>query len=452
MEHHRLVIPEDIWKELIDYVLQDSDEHLAFLQVGYAKHGNGARLMALSLVKVPDSALHSGSHVLGLSLSLDALIEIMNDARRAGRFLVEVHSHPFSTKGVQFSQTDLEGQAELYEYLVDVYGDIVYGALVAGSESVDGLVWRGEDDPTPIDEIVVLGDTISTFVTTSGTRTAPEIVRLHDRQVLALGEEGQRLLASARVAVVGVGGIGSLVVQQLAHLGVGAIALIDGDTVEETNLNRLAGATADDIGRLKVTVLADLALRVNPRLRITEIASELRDPAALAAAVEADVLFGCVDTDSGRLIMNELALAHYIPYIDIGVGIEANEGRIQDAGGRVLVWLPNRPCLLCANEIDTRVAAEELENEQQRAFRREHGYVAGQYVPEPSVMSLNATLASLAVTSFLGLLTGVMAAPFYTYYDFLEQKVGHRVVSRDPRCIPCSARGLGDKVHIERYS
>ena len=154
---------------------------------------------------------------------------------------------------------------------------------------------------------------------------------------------------------------------------------------------------------------------------------------------------GCVDTDSGRLILNELAVTHAIPYIDCGAGIVAPGGSIQAAGGQVIVWMLGRPCLLCCGEIDRAIAAEELESPEQRAFRRREGYVAGADVPEPAVMSLNGTIGSLAVTEFLALVTGFRPANHYTCYDMVEQRVGPRKVTRDARCFTCSIEGSGDE-------
>src|SRR5439155_10963135 len=107
---------------------------------------------------------------------------------------------------------------------------------------------------------------------------------------------------------------------------------------------------------------------------------------------------------------------------------------------RVVVWVPGRPCLLCAREFSPRVAAEELESPKERKFRRDHGYVIGanNSIKEPAVISLNGTVASLAVTEFLALVTGFRAPRFYTYYDLLEGRVGPRIVSSGSRCTTCS--------------
>ena len=97
-------------------------------------------------------------------------------------------------------------------------------------------------------------------------------------------------------------------------------------------------------------------------------------------------------------------------------------------------------------------AAAELESDEQRAFRRREGYVTGADVPEPAVISLNGTVASLAVTEFLALVTGFRPAKHYTYYDMLDQRVGPRLVERDPRCFTCSLEGIGDGANLARFS
>ena len=141
-----------------------------------------------------------------------------------------------------------------------------------------------------------------------------------------------------------------------------------------------------------------------------------------------------------------------VPYIDCGVGIDAPDGTIREAGGQTIVWVPGRPCLLCGGEIDRTIAAEELEGPEQRGFRLRHGYVAGTTVPEPAVMSLNGVIASLAVTEFLALVAGFRPSNHYTYYDMLEQRVGPRLVQRAPACVACSLEGVGGQADLERFS
>ncbi len=91
------------------------------------------------------------------------------------------------------------------------------------------------------------------------------------------GEEGRRVLAGLRVGVAGVGGVGSILVEFLARLGVGGLVLVDYDVLKEENLNRSLGARREDVGRPKIEYLARVArLRHRPRLSYGDISCERR--------------------------------------------------------------------------------------------------------------------------------------------------------------------------------
>ena len=445
-----LVIADELWHQLRDHVLADGDEHVAFVLAKAA----GERLLARETILIPDDKLERQWD--SVSLRSSALLDVMNTAVRKGLALVEAHSHPLSVGEVDFSLIDDRGQEELVAYLSDVMPGQPYGAIVIGQDAIRGKVWRA-GEAGPMTRIVVTGEVLHQW---PGDGTPPAAGlgaglkdrQRHDRQVLALGGPGHAWVSGTRVAIVGLGGIGSIVALELAHLGVQDIVMIDADVVEESNLGRLAGATPGDVRRAKVSVAAEHVSRINPRIHVTPLQANLREESAIKAAASADVLFGCIDTDSGRLILNELALAHMVPYIDCGVGIDAPDGTIREAGGQTIVWVPGRPCLLCGGEIDLTIAAEELESPEQQGFRRRHGYVAGTTVPEPAVMSLNGVIASLAVTEFLALVAGFRPSNYYTYYDMLEQRVGPRLVQRAPAYVACSLEGAGGQADLERFS
>ena len=441
-----LVIAEGMWRDLRDHLLADGDEHVAFLLARTA----GERLLARDAILVPDQDLEARGRAV--SLNLPALLGVMNAAARRGLALVEAHSHPLSAGEVRFSPTDEQGQAEMAAYLSGVIPGRPYGALVFGRNAVRGTIWR-DGAPAPLASITVHGGVLERWRGDGSPArvAAAEGHERHDRQVLAFGEAGHARIAAARVAVVGLGGIGSIVSLELAHLGVRDLTLIDDDAVEESNLNRLAGAAEADAGRPKVEVATEYARRTNPAVRVTALRANIRDRRALAAAASADVLFGCVDSDSGRLILNDLAVSHLLPYVDCGVGITASGGGIAEAGGRVVVWTPGRPCLLCCREIDLAAAAGELESPEEREFRQRRGYVGGVDVPAPAVISLNGAVASMAVTEFLALVAGFRAPGHYTYYDMLDRRASPRLVRPAPGCVACALEGAGDEAGLERY-
>ena len=86
-----------------------------------------------------------------------------------------------------------------------------------------------------------------------------------------IGREGQERLAEGRVLIIGCGGLGSPVAMYLAAAGVGTIGLMDGDVVDETNLQRQVIHFTADVGKPKVTSAADKLRAINPHIRIIEI-------------------------------------------------------------------------------------------------------------------------------------------------------------------------------------
>lgn len=460
---NKLVIPAVTWNSLRKHLLQDTNEHFAFGLAGYATIDHSYTLLVRDLILVQDSDLMTGNSHYGLSIDLEILLDVMNKANREDLVIVEAHSHPFSHDTVGFSGLDLSGQREFVTYLRDVSPGKPYAAIVLGQQAVTGSLWLPtKKRPLPIHEIRIPAASVqiicasnrrlnNSHVESSNAQQRRPDSSYH-RQVLAFGDKGQYQLGQITVGIVGLGGIGSIVALELAYLGVTRFVLADDDVVETTNLNRLVGAATKDVGEPKVMVSKRLIKSVKRNAKVTGLQVSVRSSKALRALKSADIIIGCVDSDAGRMILNELALGHMIPYLDCGAGINVHNGEIVEAGGRVVVWVPGRPCLLCAREFIPRIAAEELESREEREFRRKYGYVSGADVKEPAVISLNGTIASLAVTELLALVTGFRASRHYTIYDMLQQEVAHRTVYKDRECIACALEGLGDMSRIERYS
>ena len=272
-----LAVAGDLWRGLRNHLLDAAGERVAFLLVRPA----GERLLARGMLPIPDSDLgHRSAH--GVSLRLPALLGAMNAAAARGLALIEAHSHPLSEGRVRFSRTDELGHEEMVAHMSAVAPERPYGALVLGPNAVHGRVWR-DGEPSAIGAVTVLGPTIErwpgdgTPAAAAARSTGAEGAVRHDRQVRAFGEDGQARIAETRVAIAGLGGIGSLVAMQLAHLGVRHLVLVDDDLAEETNLNRLAGAGASDTGRAKVAVAAEYARKANPEARVLPLQANIRD-------------------------------------------------------------------------------------------------------------------------------------------------------------------------------
>ncbi len=133
-----------------------------------------------------------------------------------------------------------------------------------------------------------------------------------------LGPESERIFAEARVAIVGLGGGGSHIAQQLAHLGVGHFRLIDPKAIKDRNLNRTVGATAEDvrIKTPKVKIAERTISSIRPWAEIEIAKTEWQQADHLIR--DAHIIFGCVDGYRQRMYLESAARRFCLPYIDIG--------------------------------------------------------------------------------------------------------------------------------------
>lgn len=171
--------------------------------------------------------------------------------------------------------------------------------------------------------------------------------RLDDRQRqryarhLALpevGEGGQARLLAARVAVIGVGGLGNPCLLYLAAAGVGTLGLIDGDRVERSNLQRQILFGEEDVGRLKVARAAAALARVNPEIRLVEHPVMLSSANALELLRGYEVVVNGCDNFPTRYLVNDACQRLGLPLVDASLaGFE----------GRVAVYAPGQGCYRC---------------------------------------------------------------------------------------------------------
>ena len=165
----------------------------------------------------------------------------------------------------------------------------------------------------------------------------------YDRNIRFFGKEGQERLANASATIVGVGGLGTHVVQQLALLGVGRLVLIDHEELDETNFNRYVGVRHDDPvpGTLKVTVGERIVHDINPGTVVASIPEQLATESSFAAILNSDYVIGCLDNEGSRLILTELCQAYSKPYFDLASDIIAEDGVY---GGRICVSWNGEGC------------------------------------------------------------------------------------------------------------
>lgn len=275
-----------------------------------------------------------------------------------------------------------------------------------------------------------------------------------DRNVRFFGAEGQEKLRATRAVVVGAGGLGSQVIQQLALLGVGQITAIDHETLDATNLNRYVTAERTDLipCASKVDIAARLVRRIDPAVNFLAVPKPLISRESFDALKQATVVFGCLDSDGPRFVLNEFCAAYQLRLIDLASDILPGPPMVY--GGRVAVVWDRPGCLHCLDLLDMKEVERDLETAGQREQRRKIYGVDRDDLDEkgPSVVSINGVVASLGVTEFMLATTGIRPPNrLTTYYG----NTGKVVVSMDapvPDCYYCnSIHGAGDAAEVYRY-
>jgi molybdopterin/thiamine biosynthesis adenylyltransferase len=296
---------------------------------------------------------------------------------------------------------------------------------------------------------VIVGKTILRIsLGPAGEREALPPTDVYDRQVRAFGREGQQALARTTVAIIGAGGTGSACGEMLARLGVGRAILIDDDSLELSNVSRVFGSTPAGVGKAKVDLLAAWMRRINPAMKVQPHAVNLAGHVSLLK--EADIVLSCTDTETSRSLANQFASQFLRPLVDLGNRIDASEGRVVAASARLTHVVPGGPCMECFNSINhSAVRAENLSKAEYSKLRAE-GYVEGLTEPAPSVVSLNAFVASLAITKFLDIVTGIGGLPHPKYtFSYLEGELRAASVGRREKCICRYFEAYGDLKQVD---
>jgi molybdopterin/thiamine biosynthesis adenylyltransferase len=451
-----IIMPRILFDRLKIHLLGRLEVEREAFMLGGWDSTNGLQILVRDLIPIHSNDLDSEGDN-GLELKDEKKVQLIRQCKQEGACLLEAHTHPFSDRSVGFSSYDLQNLKEFVKYVRIRLPNTPYCAMVWGKNSMRALIWDGKTAKgNQVDELVVRGERPQRIRFTASEKnaksTSGKSLEIYDRQVRAFGISTQRTISSQKVAIVGAGGTGSHILQQLSYLGVQNIVLIDDDKVDSTSLNRLVGAFPSDVGKWKTKVLARAAGIVNPNMTINTKPLKLRSRDALNLLKDVDIIFGCVDNDGARLVLSELSAAYMVPYFDVASEITMDDGKITEAGGSVSVYLPlETNCLWCSRKIDPNEASFDLATEAEKGERLKRGYFN---VPEPApaVVSLNGVVASLAVNEFMALVSG-QRLPRSVRYDFLTSKVVPQKWSVDPACAICKSNlGTGERANIDRYA
>lgn len=412
--------------------------------VGLTRMPNRDSILVRKVVVIPEDAyfpMRAGSAwsplVTGAALSRGMQM-------RAGLLLV--HAHP-GDDAPRLSGTDRTSFEQLLPRCLDLLPEWPHGSVVIGDRgAVGGLAWLPGSRPgnlTAVDSARWIGSPI--VRSPPLPMRTPRRATVYDRQEMLIGSEGQSMLGQATLGVVGLGGGGSHMVQQAAHMGFGRLVLVDPDRVEETNLSRLVGAGPSDVGRLKTEVMADLVRRINPDVAVDLCSERLPSAESIERVKACDLLVVAVDSHTARSEVQKVAWRYLLPLIDVGFGTRVRDddgsGRIEAIAGHVHVYLPGGPCMWCSDLVTEAKLAEE---------RGGHAvpYIEG--VAAPQVIHFNGLLASQAMVEAMQVATGFLpftGRPGFYLYRGMTGEMVRFFPERRQDCPICETElGAGDTV------
>ena len=425
----RIRFPQGEFARLRDRLLADPGRESFALLFGQREAAGDAVVIRVIDSHFPQPADYESRSLAHLRLRREYVYDrlVAMQARGGVDTLIDVHTHPFASRGAAFSGQDDADERAFHRWLTDTL-EVHYASLVLSRSDYAARGWERVGDVShPRPARARAQTALEQWPCADEARPAQSPAAALDpetgflaRGALALGLDVLRqIVEDQRIAVIGVGGLGSALAENLVHSGFHHLHLIDHDQVETTNLNRIVGAGAEDARhhRLKVEAVRDHLLRINPAARIEAHPTTIEDPSLLPALAQCDWLLLATDTHASRFRTQELALRFGIPLISAGVNIQVAEGRITDMSGEIITarW-GDRLCLNCLGRIaPTQVAAETVAELGAELARR--GYVSGQTVKEPAVKTLNALLAALSVETLLNQFTGRQELPPILVYE-----------------------------------
>ncbi|MBI2668776.1 HesA/MoeB/ThiF family protein [Candidatus Woesearchaeota archaeon] len=230
----------------------------------------------------------------------------------------------------------------------------------------------------------------------------------YSRQALVIGEERQRKLEKKKVAIVGVGALGTVAAELLVRSGIGSLLLIDRDVVEESNLQRQILFTEKDVERSKAAVAKEKLMGVNAEIKIDAQPVHLSS-ANIRVLKNYDLVLDCTDNLQTRLLLNDFCRKEKILWIYAAAIKES---------GMVMPIFPGRACLRC--------------------FMREASLDTCETVGV--LNTITAMIAAFQVNLAVKILLGEKVESILHHFDLNANEFKKLKVKQNPACPTCRGR------------
>jgi hypothetical protein len=360
------------------------------------------------------------------------------DERELGVALL--HSHPAGRGWQGMSSDDIRAEEGLARSAYGASGLPLLGLTQAGDGSWSARFWERAGHRIyrrrDCSSVRIVGDRFA-IQFNNHLFPRPSSTQQQIRTVSAWGDEKQADIARLRVGVVGCGSTGGVIAESLARMGVQRVVLVDFDTIEDRNLDRLTYASGRDVGGNKASVLGDYlkSVATSDDFAVEIVPMSITETAAQSAIIDCDIVMCCVDRPWGRHILNMLGRAHLIPVIDGGILVRTNSrGLLASADWKTHVSSPGGACLRCLGQYDLGWVQTEREGNLD-----DPNYIAGLPNGHPlksreNVSPFTLACASRQLLQFVSLVVEPLAenwfgAEHYHFVgDFMEPMV------KNPRC------------------
>ncbi|MGQ9780686.1 MAG: HesA/MoeB/ThiF family protein [Nitrososphaeria archaeon] len=239
-----------------------------------------------------------------------------------------------------------------------------------------------------------------------------------------IGDEGQRKLKKARVAVAGVGGLGGHIAVSLAGIGVGFLKIVDNDLVDLSNIHRQTNFETDQVDKPKVEVIQERIGKINPNVSVDALTYTINLDNATDLVRDVDLVVDGLDSFAPRIAINRASIKKHVPYIHAGV---------LETYGNVSTFVPGRTgCLEC----------------NMGASRGESNLTCERVGVLPTAVTLVASLEVNEAVNYIvkgkGLLENKLCV-----VDLSVPSVDIIPFYRNPRCSICSA--ISETIEREEY-
>lgn len=347
-----LIIDEQTLTQIKRHHTSSSTETMAFAFAGLRKYGKKMRIFVQpDGVILPAEDCYNYTAKTRVKLNKKVQAAIYNEfVQSESRVLINSHSHPFSESGTDFSPTDDKddiAQASYWQSMPMSDGNARFSLSLVFDQSSFSARLTHKGKFYPISRVQVLRHAqVDTLVPNNAIEKAKVFVpnNMFSRQQAIIHESN---IANYKVGVVGAGGLGSILAENLVRLGVKKLTIIDDDIVERSNLNRLQGCSKHDLYEYKVKVIKRNIEDITDQVECHAITANLSSQNAIASLSSCDLIISCVDNDVARYEVNRLATQYMIPFFDVATSVSVKNGE-PNYLGRIFSCIPSQTsCMEC---------------------------------------------------------------------------------------------------------